>query len=156
MELYGTVMETPVGKITLGSDGIYLTCLHFGEKQDLYRREECNTILAQAQKQIREYFEGTRRSFDIPLKTNGTVFQKQVWQALQKIPYGETRSYQQIAQEIGNQNACRAVGMANHRNPIAIIIPCHRVIGKSGIPLGFGGGISIQEKLLELERRIQK
>ncbi len=101
--------------------------------------------------QLIEYFSGQRTAFDLPLSLRGTVFQKQVWQALSEIPYGETRTYKQIAEAIGNPLACRAVGLANNRNPISIIIPCHRVIGTNGKLVGYGGGIELKERLLKLE-----
>ena len=103
-------------------------------------------------KQMKEYFEGERKEFDLPLRPEGTDFQKKVWNALLEIPFGETRSYQDIANAVGSPKACRAVGMANHQNPIIIVIPCHRVIGKSGKLVGYGGGLSMKEKLLLLEK----
>ncbi|NLY70869.1 MAG: methylated-DNA--[protein]-cysteine S-methyltransferase [Clostridiales bacterium] len=109
-------------------------------------------LLREASKQLDEYFMGNRFKFDLPLFLSGTEFQLKVWKALESIPYGETRSYKQIAEAIGNPKACRAVGMANNRNPISIIIPCHRVIGSSGRLVGYGGGLDIKEKLLQLER----
>ena len=106
----------------------------------------------EAATQIKEYLKGSRKDFDLPLKPEGTDFQLRVWQALLAIPYGETRSYQEIAEQAGNIKACRAVGLANNRNPIAIIIPCHRVIGKNGSLTGYGGGLEIKARLLELEK----
>ena len=103
-------------------------------------------------KQMKEYFEGERKEFDLPLRPEGTDFQKKVWNALLEIPFGETRSYQDIANAVGSPKACRAVGMANHHNPIIIVIPCHRVIGKHGKLVGYGGGLSMKEKLLLLEK----
>ena len=103
-------------------------------------------------KQMGEYFEGKRKEFDLPLRPEGTDFQKKVWNALLEIPFGETRSYQDIANAVGSPKACRAVGMANHQNPIIIVIPCHRVIGKNGKLVGYGGGLSMKEKLLLLEK----
>lgn len=103
-------------------------------------------------RQLEEYFQGTRKTFDLPLRMNGTEFQKQVWEALLTIPYGETRSYSELAEQIGRPKAARAVGMANHRNPIAILVPCHRVIGKNGSLTGYAGGIDKKEMLLELEK----
>lgn len=103
--------------------------------------------------QLREYFEGERKVFDLPLKISGTPFQEMVWGELLKIPYGETRSYKDIATSIGNPKASRAVGMANNRNKIAIIIPCHRVIGANGSLTGYAGGLDIKEKLLLLEKK---
>lgn len=103
-------------------------------------------------KQMGEYFEGKRKAFELPLRPEGTDFQKKVWNALLEIPFGETRSYQDIANAVGSPKACRAVGMANHQNPIIIVIPCHRVIGKNGKLVGYGGGLSMKEKLLLLEK----
>lgn len=104
-------------------------------------------------RQLDEYFAGTRTAFDFPLRLQGTPFQEKVWAALRDIPYGETRSYQQIAQAIGQPKACRAVGMANHRNPIYIVVPCHRVVGANGALTGYGGGLDMKKALLELEAR---
>ena len=103
--------------------------------------------------QLDEYFAGKRREFDLPLLFEGTDFQKRVWAALLTIPYGETRTYGEIAAQTGNPKACRAVGLANNRNPIAIICPCHRVIGADGSLTGYGGGLPAKEYLLALERR---
>lgn len=114
---------------------------------------QTNEISEQAIAQIREYFAGNRTNFDIPLAPEGTDFQQQVWNALRNIPYGETRTYKQIAQAIGNPKAVRAVGMANNKNPIAILIPCHRVIGSNGKLVGYAGGLDIKKQLLNLERR---
>lgn len=102
-------------------------------------------------RELEEYFEGKRKIFTVPCVMEGTEFQKKVWTALTEIPYGETRSYKEIAVQTGNPKACRAVGMANHRNPIAIIVPCHRVVGSNGKLTGYAGGIDAKEKLLELE-----
>lgn len=115
------------------------------------RREE-SPLLAAARDQLEEYFRGDRREFSLPLAPVGTPFQLSCWGALIAIPYGETRSYGQIAMAVGRPAACRAVGGANHRNPIAIIIPCHRVIGADGSLTGYGGGLSVKARLLELER----
>jgi methylated-DNA-[protein]-cysteine S-methyltransferase len=102
--------------------------------------------------QLQEYFLGQRKDFTIPLAPRGTPFQLSVWKALLDIPYGETRSYKEIAMAIGNPKAVRAVGMANHRNPISFIIPCHRVIGANGALVGYGGGIDLKKRLLDMER----
>ena len=101
--------------------------------------------------QLAEYLAGQRQDFDFAYTLTGTPFQKEVWQALCDIPYGETRSYKQIAQAVGNPNACRAVGMANHRNPMMIVVPCHRVVGASGSLTGYAGGLDMKEALLTLE-----
>lgn len=108
-------------------------------------------ILDRAEKQITEYLEGRRKIFDLPLELDGTPFQQRVWAELRKIPYGETRSYKQIATALKDPNACRAVGTANGRNPISLIVPCHRVINAGGKLGGYAGGLSIKERLLELE-----
>lgn len=110
-------------------------------------------LIKKAYEQLSEYFAGTRKEFELPLAPKGTEFQKKVWTELQKIPYGETRSYGEIAASIGNPKACRAIGGANHNNPIMIMIPCHRVIGANGSMTGYGGGIRVKEYLLELEQK---
>jgi methylated-DNA-[protein]-cysteine S-methyltransferase len=108
-------------------------------------------VLTETTRQLREYFSGQRRDFDLPLEPLGTEFQRRVWSALRTIPYGETRSYADIASQIGIPNAVRAVGAANGRNPISIIVPCHRVLGSSGALTGFGGGLAAKAALLALE-----
>jgi len=108
-------------------------------------------VLDEAERQLGEYFAGTRRSFDLPLDFAGTDFQRQVWTALLRIPYGETRTYGELAAEIGNPAAVRAVGAANGRNPLSIVAPCHRVIGSTGNLTGFAGGLPVKAQLLELE-----
>jgi len=118
--------------------------------KDFERNE--TPLIKKAAKQLDEYFKKERRIFDLPLVLNGTDFQLKVWKALQKIPYGQTRGYGELTGIIGNPKACRAVGMANNRNPIAIIVPCHRVIGHDGSLTGFGGGVELKQKLLDLER----
>jgi methylated-DNA-[protein]-cysteine S-methyltransferase len=110
-------------------------------------------LIKKAAVQLDEYFNGKRKVFNLPLKLNGTDFQIDVWKALQNIPFGETRSYGEIARVIGKPKASRAVGMANNRNPIVIIVPCHRVIGHDGSLTGFGGGIELKKRLLELEQK---
>jgi methylated-DNA-[protein]-cysteine S-methyltransferase len=113
-------------------------------------------LLREAERQLRAYFAGELRQFDLPLDPQGTPFQQQVWAALREIPYGEVRSYGQIAAAIGNPKACRAVGMANHRNPLPILIPCHRVCGSDGSLTGYGGGIERKKWLLELELGVRR
>ena len=121
--------------------------------QDQIIEEETN-LIKETKKQLEEYFKGDRMDFNLPLKTTGTAFQKAAWQALIEIPYGEVRSYKQQAEKVGSPKAFRAVGGANNKNPIAIVIPCHRVIGSDGKLVGFGGGLDIKEALLELERKV--
>jgi methylated-DNA-[protein]-cysteine S-methyltransferase len=116
-----------------------------------YEIEETQ-LIKETWRQLKEYLEGFRTEFDIKLNPAGTQFQKKVWEALREIPYGETRSYKQIAEAVGNAKASRAVGMANHNNPIMCIIPCHRVIGANGKLVGYAGGIDIKEHLLKLEK----
>lgn len=105
--------------------------------------------------QLTEYFGGRRQSFDFPYRLQGTEFQKKVWTALCNIPYGETRTYKEIAQAVGNPQASRAVGMANNKNPISIAVPCHRVIGSNGKLVGYAGGLDVKKALLELESKVQ-
>ena len=112
-------------------------------------------LLTEAFRQLEEYFRGERKNFDLPLELHGTDFQRRVWQELLKIPYGETVSYKNIAERVGNPYAARAVGMANNKNPIPIIIPCHRVIGSNGKLVGYAGGLELKQKLLELEKNNQ-
>lgn len=123
-----------------------------GEEIPITHSEVMTPSLAEAGRQLQEYFQGRRKVFDLPLAMYGTEFMNKVWQALLTIPYGQTRSYGDIACLIGHNKACRAVGMANHRNPIAIIVPCHRVIGANGHLVGYGGGLKIKSFLLELEK----
>ena len=110
-------------------------------------------LIKKAAAQLDEYFTGKRKAFDLPLELKGTSFQNAVWNALLAIPYGETRSYKEIAEYIGNPRACRAVGMANHRNPLAIIVPCHRVVEHSGGLGGYAGGLDVKRLLLDLEMK---
>lgn len=143
------LIESSIGSLTLVSDGESLTAIRFGDTT----RDLCScSVLEQAAEELAEYFAGERRVFTVPLNARGTEFQRAVWAALCEIGYGETASYAQIAMRIGNPKACRAVGSANHCNPIPIMIPCHRVIGKNGAMTGYAGGISIKEFLLNLER----
>ena len=109
-------------------------------------------LLRQAAAELREYFEGERKIFTIPLAPKGTPFQQRVWAALREIPYGATRSYKELAIAVGNEKACRAVGMANNRNPLPIFIPCHRVVGSDGKLVGYAGGLDAKKHLLELEK----
>ncbi|MGI6094838.1 MAG: methylated-DNA--[protein]-cysteine S-methyltransferase [Lachnospiraceae bacterium] len=144
----------PIGDLEIEADGTGITYIGF-LKQDTEpncRRRE-TPMIVEAKRQLDEYFAGRRKEFDFPLSMQGTPFQKKVWKALRQIPYGETRSYQEIAEAVGNQKACRAVGMANHHNPVLIAVPCHRVIGKNGSLVGYGGGLDVKKQLLELEKQ---
>lgn len=152
-------ISSPVGPIYIVADNSYLRAITFAVN---WKKEtkamgdavrEDNEIIKQTQDQLREYFAQERTDFDLPLHLNGTEFQRQTWQALLTIPYGETRSYSEQAQLIGNPRAVRAVGRTNGLNPIAIVVPCHRVIGKSGKLTGYAGGLDIKKFLLDLESR---
>lgn len=144
--------DTVIGKIGIAEEDGAITDIIFGSEARPDFFNVCETaIIKDAAKQLMEYFAGNRRNFDLPLSTDGTAFQTMVWEALKSIPYGETRSYKDIAVQIGKAKACRAVGMANNRNSIPIIIPCHRVIGAKGKLTGYGGGLGIKEQLLIIE-----
>lgn len=142
-------LNSPIGfiKITANNEAINEVIFVENEKED-----NPNALTQEVTNQLMEYFEGKRKVFNLPLSPIGTSFQQAVWEALCSIPYGETRSYGEIAKMIGNPKASRAVGMANNRNPISIIIPCHRVIGASGKLVGYGGGIDKKIYLLNLEK----
>lgn len=146
--------ETSIGPITICSDGAAITHLHFGllSQPDLTGLTG-DDLTREAFLQLEEYLNGRRTAFTLPLRPAGTAFQQRVWKTLEEIPYGSTRTYAQIAAQSGNPKACRAVGMANHQNPIAIFIPCHRVIGAGGALTGYAGGLDLKKKLLELEKR---
>jgi methylated-DNA-[protein]-cysteine S-methyltransferase len=146
--------DTNIGRVGIEENGTAITKIYFVNKdlQEEVSEKEETELLKEAIKEINEYFNGRRSYFDLPLAPEGTEFQKKVWNALKEIPCGETRSYGEIAKVIGNEKAARAVGMANNKNPIAIIIPCHRVIGANGKLVGYAGGLDIKEKLLNLEK----
>ena len=146
--------NTKIGKIGIEEDGLAITKIYFinnDEQEEILEKNE-TALLKEAIKQLNEYFDGERSSFDLKLQPQGTEFQNKVWKALIEIPFGETRSYGEIAKIIGNEKASRAVGMANNKNPIAIIVPCHRVIGANGKLVGYAGGLDIKEMLLNLEK----
>lgn len=161
MQLALQYMHTPVGQLRLiAHDQALLAVLWDNEQPKWVQQAKLSLdsehkILLQARQQLDEYFQGTRQQFELPLEFAGTDFQKQVWAELLKIPYGDTRSYLQIAQAIGRPKAMRAVGAANGKNPISIITPCHRVIGARGALTGFAGGLENKTILLELERSIR-
>ena len=142
-------LESPIGPLTLTEEDGALIRLDFGKQGQTWPE---TTLLAEAKKQLEQYFSGTLRSFTLPLRPEGTPFQQKVWAALLQIPWGETRTYGQVAAMIGQPKACRAVGMANNRNPLPIFIPCHRVIGANGQLTGYAGGLSAKEHLLSLEQ----
>ncbi len=143
--------ESPLGMIKICENNNAITHLHFSNISSSAHNSQ-SPLLKLTIKQLEEYFNGKRKIFDIPINPLGTSFQLRVWQELQKIHYGETKNYQEIAINIGNPQACRAVGTANNKNPIAIIIPCHRVIGKNGSLTGYASGLETKEKLLNLEK----
>lgn len=145
--------ETIIGLIGIKENGTHITEIYFNKDEVPNNIELKETpLIKETINQLEEYFSGKRKSFDLPFEFKGTEFQKSVWNELLKIPYGETCSYGEIAKRIGNPKASRAIGMANNRNPISIIIPCHRVIGASGKLVGYGGGLDIKEILLNLEK----
>jgi methylated-DNA-[protein]-cysteine S-methyltransferase len=153
--MYYCYLNSPIGDLLLAGDDAGLSLIGF-PKGKMRHDPEPDWIfnekrLAAARQQLTEYFAGTRKEFDLPLHLSGTDFQVQVLEELQKLPYGETTSYGDIAKRIGRPNATRAVGAANGRNPIPIVIPCHRVIGSGGDLTGFGGGLDTKEALLRLE-----
>lgn len=150
MMQYKFSYETEIGNLTFVEEEGALTYLNLRPVLGGETRE--TPLIQESYQQLLAYLAGTRLTFDLPVAPKGTPFQQQVWQALQTIPYGETRSYKQIAELIGNPNACRAVGMANNKNPVFIIIPCHRVIGANGKLIGYGGGLPLKEQLLQLEQ----
>lgn len=148
------VVDSPVGPLRLAAEDGLLTELRFGGEIGSECADDANDrVLDEAQRQLDEYFCGKRKKFDLPLRPNGTKFQLADWMALREIPYGETASYGDIARAIGKPKAFRAVGMANHNNPISIIVPCHRVIGSDGKLTGYGGGLEIKRYLLDLEQK---
>jgi O-6-methylguanine DNA methyltransferase len=145
--------DTKIGRIQIEENGEAITKIHYVKKDIQENTEGKETkLLKEAIKQLNEYFEGKRSSFNLQLAPEGTEFQKKVWNALREIPFGETKSYGEIARIIGNEKASRAVGMANNKNPIMIVIPCHRVIGANGKLVGYAGGIEVKEMLLNLEK----
>ncbi|WP_335951630.1 methylated-DNA--[protein]-cysteine S-methyltransferase [Acinetobacter beijerinckii] len=158
MQLVYMYMDSPVGALKLvAHDQALVAVMWDNEDHKRVRLSELvearqHPMLHKVKQQLEQYFAGQRQQFDLPLDFQGTDFQQQVWQALLTIPYGETRSYKEIALQIGNEKAVRAVGAANGKNPISIIAPCHRVIGSSGTLVGFAGGLDKKQILLSLEQ----
>jgi methylated-DNA-[protein]-cysteine S-methyltransferase len=149
MTLYDSI-ESPIGELLLVGDGQALTAVHMDGTPGADWRRDPDALRASAE-QLRAYFAGELREFDLPLAPHGTPFQREVWGALREIPYGSTISYGELATAVGRPDAPRAVGAANGRNPIAVVIPCHRVIGASGALTGYGGGLGRKRMLLDLE-----
>ena len=144
--------DTPVGKLCIGEKDGFITRVTWTQLPKEWVLEETE-LIRRCKQQLGEFFEGKRKEFDLPLNPAGTEFQKKVWNALREIPYGETRSYKDIAIAVGSPKGFRAVGMANNKNPIAIIIPCHRVVGTNGKLVGYAGGMEAKEWLLSLEKK---
>lgn len=150
-------METAVGRLKLVADESSLLAVLWpndkatGVHLEDMREDAQHSVFAEVERQLTEYFDGKRTTFDVPIRMRGTDFQKRVWEQLLRIPYGQTRSYGELARAIGNRSASRAVGLANSKNPLSIIVPCHRVIGATGKLTGFAGGIETKARLLELE-----
>lgn len=154
--------NSPIGKIRIESVNEYITSVYFINESEVMNKNinlntesECiNDSIAICKEQLQEYFDGIRQNFDLKLKfLKGTEFQKNVWEELRKIPYGKTVSYKEMAERINNPKACRAIGNANNKNPIGIIIPCHRVIGANGKMIGYAEGVDKKEFLLNLEAK---
>lgn len=152
-----TTLDSPIGRLLLQTDGMSLTGLHMEVASsplhglEDWVKDASVGALPEAIRQLGEYFDGGRRDFDLPLRLDGTAFQQRVWQALREIPYGATWSYGELAKRIDNPNASRAVGLANGRNPVSIVVPCHRVIGADGSLTGYGGGLTRKRWLLAHE-----
>lgn len=156
-----TLVDSPVGPLFLAADEAALRAIEFRDNRHPVKRdgewiEGDNAVLRKAAQQLGEYFAAKRRDFDLPLSPHGTQFQRSVWKTLATIPYGETISYAELAQRVGKPSASRAVGAANGRNPLPIVLPCHRVIGADGSLTGFGGGLPTKQYLLKLEGALPK
>lgn len=151
MEFYN-IYETKIGNILIKENNGKIAQINIAKtKEEILAKKQETAIIKEAHLQIQEYLEQKRKKFILPLLLKGTNFQIKVWQALRTIPYGETRTYEEIAKQVGNSKAARAVGMANHNNPILIVVPCHRVIGKNKKLVGFGAGLEVKQALLEIE-----
>ncbi len=148
-------INTKIGKMKIVQEENYIIAIRVNEEIKIEQDEEekSTELLEETANELEEYLQGKRKEFNIPINPKGTSFMKQVWKALCQIPYGEVRSYKQIAKQIENPNAVRAVGMANHKNPIPFIIPCHRVVGSNGKLVGYALGLDKKDFLLELERK---
>jgi len=149
--MYYNTYDTPFGKMAIACDGEAITHVLPEDRIDKTAEKKATPLIDKAAAELLDYFDGNRREFSVPLSPKGTEFQKKVWSALIDVPYGETRTYKDIAVAVGSEKACRAVGLANNRNPIWIIVPCHRIIGANGGLTGYGGGLDMKQKLLDLE-----
>ena len=154
--MYKKIFNSKIGNIVIVEKNQSIIELKVIKEKNIDIIESDTPLLKKASEQINEYFSGKRETFDLPLNPEGTEFMKKVWKQLLNIPYGETKTYKQIATEIGNETAARAVGMANNKNPIPIIIPCHRVIGSNKKLVGYALGLDVKEKLLKLEAKYKK
>ncbi len=158
MTTYYTYFDSPIQPLLLTSNGTALTGLFMGahkhgpEIENAWAQSDEAAPFAEAKQQLAAYFAGQLTNFDLPLAPVGTEFQRRVWDELRRIPYGQTVSYGELARRIGNPNACRAVGLANGRNPLSIIVPCHRVVGANGKLVGYAGGMARKEAMLALEQ----
>lgn len=155
--MFYKIYNFEIGRILIVENEDYIIKVEFLDEKNQFINKKYGTeketlLIKKTKKELMEYFDGKRKIFDIPIKLNGTDFQVKVWTELLKLPYGETRTYLDIAKKIENPNASRAVGMANNKNKIQIIIPCHRVIGSNKKLIGYAGGINVKEKLLKLEK----
>lgn len=172
---YGCYIDSPVGKLQVVEMDGKLTHILFCSRREpkpvtqnghevlakvhgktIYFEEKMTPVLQKTKKELEEYFDGKRKTFDLPLFPEGTIFQLKAWEGLGTIPYGETRTYKQMAEYAGCPKGYRAIGLANNRNPISIVVPCHRVIGSDGKLVGFGGGLDKKELLLNLEKNQSK
>lgn len=151
-KLYYGYYKSPIGNLRIVVDESSLVALDFNE--DEKKQSDENGYIKEIKKQLDEYFKGTRELFDLNIKINGTDFQNKVWNELTKIPYGETISYKELATRIGNDKACRAVGNANNKNKISIVIPCHRVVGSNKKLVGYAGGLEKKEWLINHENKV--
>lgn len=151
-KLYYGYYESPIGNLRIVVDESSLVALDFNE--DEKKQSDEHRYINEVKKQLDEYFKGTRELFDLNIKMNGTDFQNKVWNELTKIPYGETISYKELATRIGNDKACRAVGNANNKNKISIVIPCHRVVGSNKKLVGYAGGLEKKEWLINHENKV--
>lgn len=146
------LFDTPYGRMGLVEESGAIVRLYLPNEGTPRIAEHETPLLVKGKRQLMEYFDGARREFDLPLRAEGTEFRKKAWKALLDIPYGATISYGQLAVNVGNPKAVRAVGQANHHNPIPILIPCHRVVGSNGSLTGYGGGMVLKRQLLDLEQ----
>lgn len=145
--------QSPFGDVKIKEQNGFITDIAFVGHIPSPRPQQASPLLNKACRQLDEYFAGTRKKFDLPIAPRGSLFQQKVWLALQNIEYGSTKTYADIACQIGKPKAYRAVGQANNKNPVAIVVPCHRVIGKSGRLTGYAAGLDIKQKLLDLEQK---